>query len=81
MCFHNVTALLFSLLVCSITDLLVDMLGTLAAYSITVPELKILFAFLKAKDGKWVGGYYYVSGMGRQGVEEKIYYINPCPAE
>ncbi|PVD34451.1 hypothetical protein C0Q70_05725 [Pomacea canaliculata] len=34
-------------------DLIVEMLGILASYSITVKELRALFAFLKAKDGKW----------------------------
>ncbi|KAL3880049.1 hypothetical protein ACJMK2_032321, partial [Sinanodonta woodiana] len=36
-----------------IADLLVDMLGILAAYSITVKELRTLFRFLKTQDGCW----------------------------
>ncbi|XP_052226575.1 neurobeachin-like isoform X2 [Dreissena polymorpha] len=36
-----------------VSDLLVDMLGALAAYSITVRELRQLFRYLKAEDGKW----------------------------
>lgn len=38
---------------CSI-DLLIDMLGVLASYSITVKELKLLFGAMKAVKGKWV---------------------------
>ncbi|XP_013420037.2 neurobeachin [Lingula anatina] len=34
-------------------DLLIDMMGVLASYSITVKELKLLFGFLKASNGKW----------------------------
>ncbi|XP_048243612.1 neurobeachin-like isoform X2 [Haliotis rufescens] len=36
-----------------VADLLTDMLGSLASYSITVKELKSLFTLLKTKDGKW----------------------------
>ncbi|XP_033742933.1 neurobeachin-like isoform X3 [Pecten maximus] len=36
-----------------IADLMVEMLGVLATYSITVRELKMLFSLLKAIDGKW----------------------------
>lgn len=36
-----------------IADLMVEMLGVLATYSITVRELKMLFSLLKATDGKW----------------------------
>lgn len=36
------------------TDLLVDMLCTLASYSITVRELKMLFSILQAAEGQWV---------------------------
>ncbi|CAG2207946.1 NBEA [Mytilus edulis] len=36
-----------------IADLLVDMLGCLASYSITVREMKILMGLLKIKDSKW----------------------------
>lgn len=35
------------------TDLLIDMLGVLASYSITVKELKLLFGAMKAINGKW----------------------------
>lgn len=37
-----------------VTDLLIDMLGVLASYSITVKELKLLFGAMKAVKGKWV---------------------------
>lgn len=37
-----------------IPDLLIDMLGVLASYSITVKELKLLFGAMKAINGKWV---------------------------
>ncbi|KAI4463671.1 beige/beach-related [Holotrichia oblita] len=36
-----------------ITDLLIEMLGVLASYSITVKELKLLFGAMKAMNGKW----------------------------
>ncbi|XP_053400196.1 neurobeachin-like isoform X2 [Mercenaria mercenaria] len=36
-----------------VADLLIDMLGALAAYSITVKELRQLFRYLKADDGTW----------------------------
>ena len=35
-------------------DLLIDMLGVLASYSITVKELKLLFTSLKGADNNWV---------------------------
>lgn len=38
------------------TDLLIEMLGVLASYSITVKELKLLFGAMKAINGKWVSG-------------------------
>lgn len=37
-----------------VADLLIDMLGVLASYSITVKELKLLFGAMKAVKGKWV---------------------------
>ena len=37
-----------------VTDLLIDMLGVLASYSITVKELRLLFSLLRGNDGKWV---------------------------
>ncbi|XP_040571118.1 neurobeachin isoform X6 [Lepeophtheirus salmonis] len=36
-----------------VTDLLVDLMGILASYSITVKELKLLFAAMKSDKGKW----------------------------
>ncbi|XP_032941387.1 neurobeachin isoform X2 [Catharus ustulatus] len=36
-----------------IADLLVDMLGVLASYSITVKELKLLFSMLRGENGIW----------------------------
>ncbi|XP_065110775.1 lipopolysaccharide-responsive and beige-like anchor protein [Paramisgurnus dabryanus] len=36
-----------------IADLLVDMLGVLASYSITVKELKLFFSQLKGEQGQW----------------------------
>ncbi|XP_069496706.1 neurobeachin isoform X2 [Ambystoma mexicanum] len=36
-----------------IADLLVDMLGVLASYSITVKELKFLFSMLRGENGIW----------------------------
>ncbi|XP_015806867.2 neurobeachin isoform X3 [Nothobranchius furzeri] len=36
-----------------IADLLVDMLGVLASYSITVKELKLLFSMLQGEGGLW----------------------------
>ena len=37
-----------------VVDLLVELMGILASYSITVKELKTLFSAMKAVDGKWV---------------------------
>lgn len=37
-----------------LTDVLVDMLGVLASYSITVRELKLLFSMLQGEGGIWV---------------------------
>ena len=36
-----------------VADLLVELLGVLASYSISVRQLKILFAAMKAVGGKW----------------------------
>uniref|UniRef100_A0A3P8NJG2 Neurobeachin n=1 Tax=Astatotilapia calliptera TaxID=8154 RepID=A0A3P8NJG2_ASTCA len=36
-----------------IADLLVDMLGVMASYSITVKELKLLFSMLRGENGIW----------------------------
>ncbi|XP_018307738.1 neurobeachin isoform X3 [Mycetomoellerius zeteki] len=36
-----------------VADLLIDMLGVLASYSITVKELKLLFGAMKSVKGKW----------------------------
>ena len=38
-----------------VVDLLVELMATLASYSITVKELKMLFSAMKAVEGKWVG--------------------------
>lgn len=45
---HNVKCVIY------FTDLLIEMLGVLASYSITVKELKLLFGAMKASNGKWV---------------------------
>ncbi|XP_058063473.1 neurobeachin [Anopheles bellator] len=37
-----------------VADLLIEMLGVLASYSITVKELKLLFGAMKAVNGKWL---------------------------
>lgn len=37
-----------------VPDLLIEMLGVLASYSVTVKELKQLFSAMKAVNGKWV---------------------------
>ena len=37
-----------------VVDLLVELMGILARYSITVKELKMLFSSMKAVQGKWV---------------------------
>ena len=37
-----------------VVDLLVELMGILASYSITVKELKALFSAMKAVDEKWV---------------------------
>lgn len=37
-----------------VVDLLVELMGILASYSITVKELKMLFSSMKAAKGKWV---------------------------
>lgn len=47
----------FCLCVCVfslLSDLLVDMLGVMASYSITVKELKLLFSMLRGENGIWV---------------------------
>lgn len=44
----------FVLFFLSFSDLLVDMLGVLASYSITVKELKLLFSMLRGDGGMWV---------------------------
>lgn len=38
----------------SLADLMVDMLGVLASYSITVKELKLYFSKLQGEKGQWV---------------------------
>ena len=37
-----------------VVDLLVELMGILASYSITVKELKMLFSAMKAVDDRWV---------------------------
>lgn len=37
-----------------VVDLLVELMGILASYNITVKELKLLFSAMKAVGGKWV---------------------------
>ncbi|OWR53439.1 hypothetical protein KGM_207417 [Danaus plexippus plexippus] len=37
----------------NVRDLLIEMLGVLASYSVTVKELKQLFNAMKAVNGKW----------------------------
>lgn len=37
-----------------VVDLLVELMGILASYNITVKELKMLFSAMKAINGKWV---------------------------
>lgn len=44
----------FRITLFSFEDLLVDMLGVLASYSITVKELKLLFSMLRGENGIWV---------------------------
>lgn len=46
-------------MLCSFTDLLIEMLGVLASYSVTVKELKLLFGAMKAVNGKWVSVLFY----------------------
>lgn len=51
--------------VCASSDLLVDMLGVMASYSITVKELKLLFSMLRGDNGIWVsqnGGVCFIYG-------------------
>lgn len=38
----------------SFSDLLVDMLGVLASYNLTVRELKLFFSKLQGEKGRWV---------------------------
>lgn len=38
----------------NVADLLIDMLGVVASYSITVKELRLLFTLLKGQEKKWV---------------------------
>jgi len=37
-----------------VVDLLIDLLGVLASYSITVNELRTLFSLLRVSGNKWV---------------------------
>ena len=42
-----------------VVDLLVELMATLASYSITVKELKMLFSAMKAVEGKWVSRLFF----------------------
>lgn len=44
----------FCVSIFSFKDLLVDMLGVLASYTITFKELKLLFSMLRGEGGLWV---------------------------
>lgn len=44
----------------SLSDLLVDMLGVLASYNLTVRELKFFFSKLQGEKGKWVNNFVIV---------------------
>ena len=46
-----------------VVDLLVELMGILASYNITVKELKMLFSAMKAVDNKWVSTLLYFSGL------------------
>lgn len=48
------------------SDLLIEMLGVLASYSITVKELKLLFGAMKAVNGKWVRTIYFTLHVGKE---------------
>lgn len=50
----NASVFLSSLCTCVLADLLVDMLGVLASYSITVKELKLFFSKLQGEQVQWV---------------------------
>lgn len=45
---------LLCLCLARLADLLVDMLGVLASYSITVKELKLFFSKLQGEENQWV---------------------------
>nr|XP_054754250.1 lipopolysaccharide-responsive and beige-like anchor protein [Lytechinus pictus] len=40
-----------------IADLLIEIIGVLSSYSISVKELKLIFRSLKGTDNKWVSFY------------------------
>lgn len=44
----------------SFSDLLIEILGVLASYSITVRELKLLSGCMKAENGKWVSFLFHL---------------------
>ena len=46
-----------------VVDLLVELMGILASYNITVKELKMLFSAMKAVENKWVSILKYFSGL------------------
>ena len=43
-----------------VVDLLVELMGILASYNITVKELKMLFSAMKAIENKWVSLYIFL---------------------
>jgi len=51
-----------------VIDLMVDLLGVLASYSITVKELRMLFGLLKAASNKWVSS-----------IQMTFSQLSPCP--
>jgi len=56
-----------------IPDLLIEMLGVLASYSITVKELKLLFGAMKAVNGKWVSPFiFFAAQHNKQVCREKL---------
>lgn len=43
-----------------VVDLMVELMGILASYSITVKELKLVFSAMNAVNGKWVRNFSFV---------------------
>lgn len=65
-------------------DLLVDMLGVLASYSITVKELKLFFSKLQGEKGHWVshnhGGVHLSRSSGKGNALATLRVALPCGA-